>query len=104
VAEPDEEEQGAPCRQGKAGGVARADQRESDRVGRLWKVAEIAHSRLGSMGDPQKRQVLDLLDVRVHVTRLVNAPDLRGPREDQGRLLREASASPVPSGSRHRAL
>lgn len=41
---------------------------ESDRMRRLWALAEGAHARLGAMGPRERRAVLDLLDVRVTVT------------------------------------
>ena len=46
----------------------RADQEaESSRVRQLWDLAEVAHERLASMTVEEKRTVLGLLDVRVHV-------------------------------------
>jgi len=40
---------------------------ESDRVRRLWEMAETAHQRLAGMTPQERRAVLDLLDVRVTV-------------------------------------
>jgi hypothetical protein len=46
----------------------RADQEaESSRMRQLWDLAEVAHERLASMTVEEKRAVLALLDVRVHV-------------------------------------
>jgi hypothetical protein len=46
----------------------RADQEaESSRMRQLWELAEAAHQRLASMTLEEKRAVLALLDVRVHV-------------------------------------
>jgi hypothetical protein len=41
--------------------------RESQRKRRLWELAEGAHERLQSMGDEERKTLLDLLDIRVTV-------------------------------------
>jgi DNA invertase Pin-like site-specific DNA recombinase len=41
--------------------------RESQRKRRLWELAEGAHDRLQSMGDEERKTLLDLLDIRVTV-------------------------------------
>jgi DNA invertase Pin-like site-specific DNA recombinase len=41
--------------------------RQSDRMRRLWELAEKAHARLPNMSAEEQKQVLDLLDVRVTI-------------------------------------
>ncbi len=41
--------------------------RESHRKRRLWELAEGAHNRLPHMGDEERKEMLDLLDIRVTV-------------------------------------
>lgn len=47
---------------------------ESDRVRRLWEMAETAHQRLAGMTPQERRAVLDLLDVRVTVLAWEDCP------------------------------
>ena len=46
---------------------AKASADQSDRMRKLWKVAQTAHQRLGTLNIRERKHVLELLDIRAAV-------------------------------------